>query len=820
MLGRKVSGSGGFVCLQCRLQLGVAARTRQPFPPIATNFISTIPSRRRLLSGDANVDLPTTSGASEPDTHSLGHGNNNEDATGAPIPQFRLVKVGPQESNEHELASPPPRRPNRPYESHGRRVFPKHEELDIAIMGRPGAAIIMQSSGQWGRGKPEMKSKESNESRLDLFELVEKESIEPSASDVLVNIHELKPDGLDVLSEQAFNALKDTLVDGFTKAQLASYIHQSQAAKQFKKGEDLSSDPPWVLERYAWVPAAEPVQKGSSPLAPKSPKARLVAKLMQDCWGVYSEESVKQQGHLDLKLRDIEFGLLLTGTNKWLRDITRDFLKDGKQIELIRPRNFMSITAPRQTAELVLREIHKILDMSRTSRFDASLISKDPIDPVILQEAGRITNTSVFHDPSTNQIFVSWIHKTEQKEDLEVLGDVVLRFLLHACGCASRSSHTLQVLPNNHAVGGRYLAEHGCDPKLPWQERLRQWARWAIAVPKSGLQSTSIDIPANILPHPLSMGEHRDVTVEAFEGDHIPSAPQSWSEKLETETRAIFGHVVQAQRTGFSPSTTLARLEPSLPRTFVPVLPPLRNLSLSADLHEKGLWQSTVVIRFVPSPHQAPEILATMPPTLELLLDIDHHEVKNIIFLRAVADTFVGDVLLPAEPVDVRLVQTRFFTMLGPNIGMYAAPVIDFLDRADMRPAEGVLKTPPELNGLALPRRLLGNPSDTSSSPEVVDSVTVDYLFASLEMERIISTAFHGFKVSYRSIEAGQRGGRRSEISLDAVRMGADEHSDSIDQHTVKTAESFMSVVSNLAKCSDPVLKWQTTDEMSRYEDM
>jgi hypothetical protein len=180
------------------------------------------------------------------------------------------------------------------------------------------------------------------------------------------------------------------------------------------------------------------------------------------------------------------------------------------------------------------------------------------------------------------------------------------------------------------------------------------------------------------------------------------------------------------------------------------------------------------------------------------------------------------DVLLPSNPIDLRFHQQRYFSIPGAALDRHAAPLLDFVQRSDLRPWEGELATPPRVNGLRFPKRLFSAPVNnnnnnnnnntekgTSSTDDTDadddtnnDLIEVDYMFASLEMQRVVTADFRGFKVGYRSIEAGQRGGKHAELFLDAVsveRSRAHALGELSAPETICDAESFVDAASQLA---------------------
>ncbi len=367
-----------------------------------------------------------------------------------------------------------------------------------------------------------------------------------------------------------------------------------------------------------------------------------------------------------------------------------------------------------------------------------------------------------------SQIVVTWIHMPDRDENFENAGETVFRFLRDACGPHPRVSTALEVVPGDLAQSGRYLPVLQYSQKLPWQERFDKWERWSAGIAQGYDDSMAQAlIPADILPFDIGTGEAAKQPEIS-----IHSAPPDWSLELQTDTSAIFGHVVfacqkQAPSSSILPMKPTSKLETALPRTFVPKLPALGSLNLPSNLYEEGLWHTTVVIRFAPSPHTPSELLASAP-NLELRIDADHQELKSLTSLRAVQDIFKGDVLFPAAAVDARVSQQRYFTLPGASIEHHVPSLLEFIAKSDLRPWAGKLVTPPFLPGVHLPRRLLSAPPTSSDE---AGPVKIDYLFTSTEIHRTITAEYAALKLRYTNILGGQRSGERSELSLDAVRV-------------------------------------------------
>jgi hypothetical protein len=358
---------------------------------------------------------------------------------------------------------------------------------------------------------------------------------------------------------------------------------------------------------------------------------------------------------------------------------------------------------------------------------------------------------------------------------------VVLRSLLGSLRPRPLTSSALVVLPPGLDSQGRYLLKHDVEPQLAWNERRKQWARWVAPV-GTGAAEEAQYISPDFLPHPIDIKQHepsrehqlRDISPVSA----LPFPQDSWSSQLQTDTRAVYGHTLHAPKRKLSNITSSpAVLDTSAQHTFIPVLPPLTALDFPATLQEEGLGSTTtLVFRFHSDPHQtSPETPQT--PILELWVEVHREEIKRVVSLRAVTSSFVGDVLLPSAPVDLRLLQDRYLELPGSALDEHAPATLDFLARSDLRPWEGKVATPPTIPNLRLPRRVLN--ADTGMEVPAAEAgdtihelVDVHYRLAAVEVQRTITAEWEGFRITYRSTEDSTYSDRSAEISLDAVAVG------------------------------------------------
>lgn len=430
------------------------------------------------------------------------------------------------------------------------------------------------------------------------------------------------------------------------------------------------------------------------------------------------------------------------------------------------------------------------------------------------------------------QIRVSWINiRDDSQAKLEDLGDVIFRLLLTSHTSAS-TSNKITVYPEIED-NGRMIEDFSDKTKMPWVDRRREWARlclpltpgrlltakaWPLTTealrykvqpsaedfelptstpkPKVDAYYQNFDFPRPLEGEPLAIPKPPKELPE----EQKPKDPQGLQFSKPTisgwmpykvSTNAVFGHILHEH----NPSLIQALSQPTSglvnwPRALSPLIPPIASMHLPAWVPYKKPIEasSTILMRFVPYTGDLTTTYTSQAPQLELRIHASDSEVLMADSLRAISQTSVSDILLPSEHVDVRSTQRLFAEVPGFDLrstdGM--GPLLAFLEDSRLQPDKGELVTPPRLRDLGLPSWLVrgGNlaarqhkqdakgglaPPDTPDTPEDNALVPTSYVFAGLEVHRTIETTYDGWKLVYASIEAGQGGGRRAELSLEAV---------------------------------------------------
>lgn len=332
MLRRQVSGS--FVCLSCRLQLrggqagfqrrpfALSARARNPDSPDADTqrIIDAIAgTNREDVRPDKPHAAPKTRRPRKHDSFQLHDAEPNEPKqTQEPIANGPQIQKYAYEKIRLADGTLPLDADNDMVRNRGQRFRIGGADLPIDILGKPGAAIVMRSRGNARRFvPPEPVVGEDAESSTDITEALEM-ALDAEEEDSLLNIHELRQTDR-TLTEVEFNALGDTLLKGFTKAQLEEYLADSESFPREPVKEEAPQvpDPEWVVSRKPWIP--DPVEGARERgdimrgyiSKSMSPKQRLVAEILRKRWNISCDSVSGNMGRLEVALRDVEFGLLL-----------------------------------------------------------------------------------------------------------------------------------------------------------------------------------------------------------------------------------------------------------------------------------------------------------------------------------------------------------------------------------------------------------------------------------------------------------------------------------------------------------------------------
>ena len=301
----------------------------------------------------------------------------------------------------------------------------------------------------------------------------------------------------------------------------------------------------------------------------------------------------------------------------------------------------------------------------------------------------------------------------------------------------SRAS-TLMVVPLDGEEGLSKCTHvpHGFDTRsFSLSDRQRPWTRWTAPSVKSALDLSPDQ-------HPLSVLMQLPTT-------RWPApAPQTPHTRHLT---ASFGHVL-------SSAPKAPKAGSRVDRIFASLMP--HPAAFNAMVLEASAQKSAFILLKFTTPI-ARETGKTTPPHVYLKLpvrpdsDFSNFALAEDASLYAEKPRFMVDALMPENPVDVRLDMTdRLDIVLSEQQG-----VLEFFQASEFNLAEGRLQTPPDID-IHLPH--LRWPGHGKESPKLVR-----YDFAGLEVHQIAEIPWQDQLLVYSSIEAGQQGGSRQQLTIE-----------------------------------------------------
>ncbi|KAI2463579.1 mitochondrial inner-membrane-bound regulator-domain-containing protein [Annulohypoxylon bovei var. microspora] len=804
---------GGSICLRCRLRL-----LRQYTQP---RQISSLSSRIFSIQHPSLRRFATESPA--PIYHSPVSGVNDEASDSKDHYQDEEHEGGKKFEGEIKKVNLLKRRLSR-----NRILKEDAQSLDSDMLGKPASVIIMRDGGTFRRKKRPLDSNDDEEGDLyDQFTgieaLLDSQREPPVVEEVRENIDGLRPMTETSLSEREFRKLQALLMDGFLNTQLSDYLEQNKLSIMFKS--KVLSKPiakqSWIKGITPWAPlgSRSNIPEGTDPSLhgyvtdSATPKEKFAVRIMRECWCLSIGELDTGLGETRVKMRNVEFVLLMRGTQRWMSVVGQIWLDPGEKIEVFRDKKILRFVTTKPKAAILIRELSETLKQIKSKSFSVSSIIHEPISEAVLEEVGRILNAHVRISRTTNRISVTWIElKTRAAQGLarlEDLREAVIRLLLTTFTQQPGTTTSLYVAGPDDRVAGRFVVDPVSKEKLGWKDRLGQWARYMLPLaPESSGSVAKTALKKLTLPvEPQTEVSEFDENKEFLPETRFPAHPVKWAESLRVSTRVGFGYLLHANEPSASPPPLPFLLGANHPRAFAPVTPhPLHLAKLEANndkaAHALIRTKTTLVVHFWPDkenvleleeevqskrgqkskakskvkrePEPEPEHTPTpQPPVLELRLAISGSEVKGVESLRAIKQTHVTDVMLPASLVDLRLTQAQYAELEGEHAQLATwQPLADFLGPARLDLARGKLEMPPRQR-FPVPRRLFNYPyyslppaySKFSLDPDSL--ISTPYRFVGLEILRSVSMPYEGFQLTYTSVDAEREGGHRTEVNLE-----------------------------------------------------
>ncbi|KAI1212839.1 mitochondrial inner-membrane-bound regulator-domain-containing protein [Annulohypoxylon truncatum] len=779
---------GGSICLRCRLHL--LRQYNQPCQIPYRIFRPRHPTLRRFatessapvdhdLSSEVNDETPDSKHRSKAGYHG-GH-----------------KKRGGTSRRLNTLLKPKRRL------SRNRILTEDTQSLDSNMLGKPASVLIMRDGGTYRRKNSipfhsNDAEDESNNQSTDIEALLASQRESPVAEEVRKNIDGLKPKTETALSEREFRKLQVSLINGFLNPQLEDYLDHNKKSIPFEfkvdakstigKGDWAKYITPWApLGSQSSIPSeVEPSLYGYVADS-ATPKERLAVRIMRECWCLSIGELDTGLGEMRVVIQSSEFLLLMRGTQRWMSVMGQIWLDPGEKIEAFQDKKMLRFVTTKPKAAILVKELHDTIKQITSKTFRMSYVSREPIDEAFLEEVGRITNTHVRKKQNSNLLQVTWIELKARAAQgltcLENLSEVVIRLLLTAFTPQPGRTTSLYVDGVDDEAAGRFVVDTVSKERLGWKDRMSQWVRYVLPLaPEGGRSVAKSTLRRLALPvEPYTEVPDFDENEEFLPSSRFPAHPTKWAEHHKVSTRAGFGYLLHENSPDASPPPLPDILTANHPRVFAPVAPhPLHLARLEANNDEADhtliQMKTTVVIHFWPQKKSkskqeySPTLQA---PLLELRLATSGTEVKGVESLRAIKQTQITDVMLPASLVDLRFTQAQYWELEGkPAEFSNWQPLADFLGPARIDLARGKLDVPPQQK-FPIPKRLF-NYSD-SNLPSTDEDVSTDpnelistsYTFTGLEIRRSVSMPYEGFRLTYASVDTERTGGHRTEVSLE-----------------------------------------------------
>lgn len=285
---------------------------------------------------------------------------------------------------------------------------------------------------------------------------------------------------------------------------------------------------------------------------------------------------------------------------------------------------------------------------------------------------------------------------------------------------------------------GRLTPYHRENRSMSWKDRLAPWARFIIPT---------------IIPGEVKKNRWLKLA------DKVTFPQKEVSEASADQLTATFGHILHAP---LPKPKVRGRTKTTYRRTVSPVVPhPAAFTELAPQRGTRIKKQDSIVVHFIPAPGGTPA--GTTAPDLKLTMpfagdeDFSNFTLPSDSTLTAPKPSFVKDLLFPEEAVDARVVRH-----LDPALDISQQSVFkEFIDASEFNLAKGRLHTPSKTQ-FTIPKAWLAQPG--KGNDEVVD---LPYLFGGLEVRQAIDMPWQNETIlRYESIEAGQHGGTRQELSL------------------------------------------------------
>ncbi|KAM0214407.1 hypothetical protein ACHAPQ_005063 [Fusarium lateritium] len=644
------------------------------------------------------------------------------------------------------------------------------EALGVSTLGLPADAIIINNPNMLRLQKKAptvLEAQEIETKDLDWKALAPTEKVEPEAEEIYANIDEYRPD-TRILRMTDIGKLVQALCSGFTVSQLKEYHRDRQFEHQ-----DLDN------VNYAWIEEMAPWASVNSVQIRGTGKDSVAQRIVFDKWKIEVQEHVDNLGKAFIWMDPEIFPFLTYGPNntgRLLWELRRDFLVgEDEKLTLSADKSRINIFARKSTTYGVLAYIDQAVQQMQTRTVEVGqyLPVGGSMPPATeLRELGRLTKTTIkrVKQGKKDKLRVSWMPEPgEVPTETEDLADTVFRLVVGRA--LPGSKNTLQCVPirKEAEISGQFVQVQRQARTMSWRDKFTKWLRVVTPVEKAGGD-----------PWPLKLADSALLqNTRAYQGENNDA------------TTATFGHILH-----WKTEPTIKTLSRSR-RILSPFTPHPASFSALKPENDKPLKESTtIVMHLVPrvdrksavtkSPED-PAVRIKIPVNADA--DLTNFEIPKDMVAECFVPWQVHDVLFPSYDVDVRLQHERSCPLKIKQPGLQ-----EFLTKSQFNLLEGQLRTPSQAT-LTIPGSWTNGARSGNSNTKQED---VLYDFRGTEIHQTVEMPWRGHTLRYSSIEAGQHGGQRQEVTLQTG------NEDTIDIGFLgERRETFLELVEEMAtgKC-------------------
>ncbi|KLO84423.1 uncharacterized protein LW93_1221 [Fusarium fujikuroi] len=632
-----------------------------------------------------------------------------------------------------------------------RRLYDRlmHDEsLGVSTLGMPAGAIIINNPNMTRIERPAptvMEAKPIETTDLDWQNLTPSGMTEPESEEIFKNIDEICPTSR-ILRQTEIDKLVSTLCDGFTVTQLREY---QSARKPEPKDHDMV--------KYEWIEEIVPWTSMNSVRLRGNDKATLAQKIVLDKWKIEVQEHADDLGKAFIWMDPEIFPFLIYGrnnTSRLLWELKRDFIVgEDEKLTLHTPKCRLNITAKKSTTYGILAHIDQAVQRMKSRVIDVAPLLPKTRSVALTQaerkELGRLTKTSItpVRHGSQEMLRVSWIPQPDEPPtETEDLADTVFRLIVGRV-VPGADHGVLQCLPRSDdqdLVTGQPVPVQRQARAMSWRDKLQKWLRIVAPISKDtqntlplGLSSESV-IPEEKCPRSGNV----DATTARF--GHILHQSASTSMKELYRKRRILAPLTPHP-------AAFSALKPDNDLPLKETTSIVMHLSPHFDTSESPVTDSNK------KKHADPAAYITIP--VHPQADLDNFTIPDDATVHIYVPWHNSDVLLPTEAVDVRFEHKRSYALSIKHPG-----IKEFFEKSQLNLREGQLRTPSQAK-LMVPGSWLRGSGGGRMNTAKRD---VLYDFRGTEIHQTVEMPWNGHTLRYSSIEAGQHGGQRQEITLQA----------------------------------------------------